>query len=272
MSNCKNSTTNNFVYILLISYIQLLDFRYSKFLSYIQKYHALYGLLPETKPWYKRDKTEKQKNNDFFQLKIYGSVTPEFNILYNIIYFIRCVWWGILLTGTSFFLFVSGRPVGRPKRSYPTKLKSFCIRRDLAEQLEADAKIACIPQRNIIEVALERYFNLSGMSDIELAKKEQELERELNNIRNTKYDRALKEKQEQERKEKEEKDALELFRRFCSVLEIATKDGIIPPLKNINKTYGFKLTDEKFQRICTSHQKGQFTIEDFKRLRSGEVD
>jgi len=269
----KSSSCNNFLYLLLISYIQLLDFGYSKSISDIRNYGVLYGSQYQTEPYtqnHKIGETWEHKFNDFFQGWKYIGVKPEYNILYNIIYFIISRVRGILFFSIAIIFLVSERP-GRPKRKYPTTAKFFHIRKDLAEKLEADAKIANALQSNIINIALERYYDFSAQSDQQLVKRKEEIERELNNINNTLFDRVKKTRHDQERKEKEDKALLELFKRFCLMLGNVADSNNIPPLTNLNKTYGVNLSAEIFQHICSEYKKGSLTIEDFKKLRQGEA-
>ena len=64
---------------------------------------------------------------------------------------------------------------------------------------------------------------------------------------------------------------LDLFEWFRSMLDNIIDSNTIPPLTNLNKTYGLNLSLEIFQQICSEHKKGNLTIEDFKKLRRREV-
>lgn len=268
------SSSLNFVYLLLVSYIKLEDFRYPKLISDIRNYHVFHRFQHETRPFVincEIDDPDKRKAEHVFFRKKSICIKSKFNILYNIIYSITIQLRDILLLGFFIILQVSERPVGRPQRGYATKVKLFHIRKDIAEKLEADAKITGIPQSNIIEVALERHFDFSAQTDEKLFKKKMELEQELSGVTSILLDREKRKEQERRQNEKEQKELIELFKQFCRMLENLIANKIVPPMGNLNKNYGLIITEETFQRICSLHQKGQFTIEDFKKLRSGEA-
>ena len=266
----------NFVYILLVSYITFESFGYQKFIFYIRNSNVFHRFQHKRKPciyYYQIDDTKKQKPKDTFHRETSKRVKPEFNILYNIIYFIISQLRVTLLFSLFLVLLVSERPIGRPNRKHATKAKCAHIRKDLAEKLETEAKNSGLTQTNIIEIALDKHFTYSSQSEQLLVKRKEELEREINNINSTLLDKIQKAKQEQIQNEKEDKELLETYKRFCKMLNNVIDEDTIPPLSNLIKNYGLKINEEEFQHICNQHRKKQFTFEDFKNLRNrGDVN
>ena len=117
----KTYTPLSFVYILLISYIRLENNRYQKLISYIRNSDIFHRFQHERKPgifYHQIDDTEKQKRKSIFHREKNKGVKPEFNILYNIIYFIISQLRVMLLYGFIIVFLVGERP-GRPKIKQP---------------------------------------------------------------------------------------------------------------------------------------------------------
>lgn len=151
------------------------------------------------------------------------------------------------------------RPVGRPPL-----YKDQYVAKHIHVRVDHDEKLKEYPnQRQVMEEALDLFFDMDGHSNKWLLKRREEIKRELSSIDTTIN---LREQKEKELKEKQEK-FIDQFDAFCSFID-SSPTGSACNTKRINATFGLNLTGYKeFAEIEKSYNDGKFNRDDFIRLK-----
>jgi len=143
------------------------------------------------------------------------------------------------------------RPVGRPSKGIVWQLKSFKLRVDLAKELETFPN-----QTQVIEEALEIYFNMQGKSEQWLLKRREELRKKLDSIDTTLRTKD-KEKRDKEIKAEQERAKEQYFAEMYEQLKTLEVEQTPKQYKSwcLVKLKPFNASIEEFEEYCNGRDK-----------------
>lgn len=107
---------------------------------------------------------------------------------------------------------IEHKTMGRPPKSYVSKVGSFAIRQDIYDRLDT-----CKNKTEVVNEALELYFDLDGQSAQWLLQRREQLKRELKSIEST---LELKNQRDQETKARLEQEKLKA-KSLAEIYELA---------------------------------------------------